>query len=70
MICNNCYKEGHYYRNCDQPLLSYGLCCFKKVNDKFNFLMVKRRNTYTYIEFLRGIYDILDLLTIYQCVNS
>tara|TARA_B100001971_G_C18252506_1_gene579406 strand:- start:853 stop:1662 length:810 start_codon:yes stop_codon:yes gene_type:complete len=61
MICNNCYREGHFYRNCDQPLLSYGLCCFKKVNDEIKFLMVKRRNTYTYIEFLRGIYNILDL---------
>jgi 8-oxo-dGTP pyrophosphatase MutT (NUDIX family) len=61
MICNNCYKEGHYYRNCDEPLLSYGLCCFKKVDDNIKFLMVKRRNTYTYIEFLRGMYDILDL---------
>ncbi len=61
MICNNCYREGHFYRNCDQPLLSYGLCCFKKVNDEIKFLMVKRRNTYTYIEFLRGIYDIKDL---------
>jgi len=61
MICNNCYKEGHYYRNCDQPLLSYGLCCFKKIDDNIKFLMVKRRNTYTYIEFLRGMYDILDI---------
>ena len=61
MICNNCYKEGHYYRNCDQPLLSYGLCCFKKIDENIKFLMVKRRNTYTYIEFLRGMYNILDL---------
>lgn len=61
MICNNCYKEGHYYRNCDQPLLSYGLCCFKKIDENIKFLMVKRRNTYTYIEFLRGMYDILNV---------
>ena len=61
MICNNCYKEGHYYKNCDQPLLSYGLCCFKKINGNIKFLMVKRRNTYTYIEFLRGMYDILNV---------
>jgi 8-oxo-dGTP pyrophosphatase MutT (NUDIX family) len=61
MICNNCYKKGHYYKNCDQPLLSYGLCCFKKIDNNIKFLMVKRRNTYTYIEFLRGMYDIQDV---------
>ena len=61
MTCSNCFKEGHFYRSCDQPLLSYGLCCYKKIkNEEVKFLMVKRRNTYTYIEFLRGIYDIFD----------
>jgi 8-oxo-dGTP pyrophosphatase MutT (NUDIX family) len=61
MTCNNCFKEGHFYRNCDKPLLSYGLCCYKKIEgEEVRILMVKRRNTYTYIEFLRGIYDILD----------
>jgi len=61
MICSNCFNEGHFYRNCDKPLLSYGLCCYKKIeNEEIRFLMVKRRNTYTYIEFLRGIYHICD----------
>lgn len=60
MICNNCYKEGHFYKDCEKPLMSYGICCYKKINNKYIFLMVSRRNTYTYIEFLRGLYDILD----------
>lgn len=60
LVCNNCFKIGHFYKDCDKPLMSYGLCCYKKVEDEYYFLMVLRRNTFTYIEFLRGLYDILD----------
>lgn len=61
IICNNCFKAGHFYKNCDKPLTSYGICCYKKIEDNYFFLMVLRRNTYTYIEFIRGIYDLLNI---------
>lgn len=70
MICNNCYKEGHFYKDCDIPLMSYGLCCYKKIDKEYKFLMVSRRNTFTYIEFLRGLYDILDTKYIQNMFNK
>lgn len=70
MICNNCFKEGHFYKDCDEPLMSFGLCCYKKVEDEYKFLMVSRRNTFTYIEFLRGLYDILDIEYIQNMFNK
>jgi len=60
MSCNNCFEKGHYYKNCTKPLMSYGLCCYKNIDNEYFFLMVMRKNTYTYIEFIRGLYDILD----------
>lgn len=60
MVCNNCFNEGHFYKDCNEPLMSYGLCCYKKINEEYHFLMVLRKNTFTYIEFIRGLYDILD----------
>ena len=30
-VCNNCFKKGHFYKDCDKPLMSYGLCCYKKI---------------------------------------
>lgn len=70
MICNNCFKEGHFYKDCDEPLMSFGLCCYKKIKDEYKFLMVSRRNTFTYIEFLRGLYDILDIEYIQNMFNK
>lgn len=70
MICNNCFKEGHFYKDCDEPLMSFGLCCYKKVENNYKFLMVSRRHTYTYIEFLRGLYDILDIEYIQNMFNK
>lgn len=70
MICNNCFKEGHFYKDCNEPLMSFGLCCYKKIEDEYKFLMVSRRNTFTYIEFLRGLYDILDIEYIQNMFNK
>jgi 8-oxo-dGTP pyrophosphatase MutT (NUDIX family) len=38
MICGNCGSDGHISRNCDEPLTSYGIICYKEldnVNDSF-----------------------------------
>lgn len=58
--CINCGCYGHYYRNCLKPLTSYGLLCFKKNKYKNNYelVMVRRKYTIGYIEFLRGKYDV------------
>ena len=30
----------------------------EKINNKYNYLLVQRKDTYAYVEFLRGKYDI------------
>jgi len=54
LYCNNCGGSGHLYRYCRQPVLSYGVICIN--NDKI--LMIQRKDSLAYIEFLRGKYDI------------
>ena len=52
--CNNCGYEGHLYRNCKLPVLSYGVLIVR-IPDK-QVLMVQRKDSIAYIEFLRGKY--------------
>lgn len=53
--CNNCGTEGHLYRQCKLPVLSYGVLCFTRGN---KLLMIRRKDSIAYIEFLRGKYDL------------
>ena len=56
--CNNCGNKGHYYRNCRHPILSYGIFLYKENKEKKNIdiVMVERKDTLAFIEFLRGKY--------------
>lgn len=56
--CNNCGKTGHAFHTCKHPIISIGLIVFRVVNNKFQFLMVKRRHSLGFVEFMRGKYPI------------
>ena len=80
--CNNCGNHGHHYRNCKYPITSYGIVCFKinglnehqpLTNDKIKYLLVRRRNSISYVEFLRGKYRFVDLefiLTLFSRMSN
>ena len=60
-ICNNCGKFGHLFRNCKNPILSYGCVPFRITkDDKREYLMICRKDTLGYIDFMRGKYIIND----------
>lgn len=51
---------GHLYRNCHFPLTSYGILLFRyntAIAD-VEYLMICRRHTFGYVEFIRACYDI------------
>jgi len=60
MYCNNCGKEGHVYHQCKLPVTSYGIVVFRKnPNTRMNeYLMICRKDTLGYIDFMRGKYKI------------
>lgn len=57
-ICNNCGKNGHIYNNCKNPITSYGIISFKKEESAFKFLMICRKDSLGYIDFIRGKYPL------------
>lgn len=58
--CNNCGEYGHKFKDCKYPKTSYGVVCTKKINNEYNFLLICRRSSLSYIEFLRGRYKMFD----------
>ena len=58
--CNNCGNYGHLYKNCRHPILSYGIILYYKDGDEIKIILVERKDTLSYIEFLRGKYKELD----------
>ena len=55
--CNNCGNKGHLYRNCRHPILSYGIFIYTKgKNGEYETILVERKDSLAYIEFLRGKY--------------
>ena len=57
--CNNCGNYGHLYKNCRHPILSYGIILYFKHQDtnEIKIVMIERKDSLSYIEFLRGKYN-------------
>lgn len=59
MICNNCGKQGHMFHQCKMPITSYGVIVYRKreLENVFEYLMIRRKDSFGYIDFLRGKYS-------------
>jgi ADP-ribose pyrophosphatase YjhB (NUDIX family) len=58
--CNNCGKQGHLYHQCKIPITSIGLIAFRYHKDEIQYLMICRKDTLGYIDFMRGKYSIFN----------
>lgn len=64
VLCANCGCMGHIYKNCNHPIISYGIICYKLSYDENmngicpKYLMVQRKDSLHYVEFIRGKYNI------------
>ena len=54
--CNNCGKQGHVFHQCKIPITSYGIIVFRKSDKGIQFLMIRRKDSFGYIDFIRGKY--------------
>lgn len=73
IYCTNCGKLGHYYKNCKNPIISYGIMMFQFKDNMPNILLVQRKDSLSYIEFIRGKYSISNankLLTILSNITK
>lgn len=63
MYCNNCGAKGHIFRTCKDPVLSCGIILLNKPRlptspSDVRMLMVCRKDSMSYAEFMRGKYDV------------
>lgn len=59
--CNNCGKNGHLFHQCKSPIISYGIIAFRENPTKNNtreYLLIRRKDTLGFIDFMRGKYSI------------
>ena len=64
--CGNCGKEGHIYRRCLSPIMSLGIILYKIEKGNILYLMVQRRDTLGFVEFMRGKYNLENEKYIYE----
>lgn len=72
IFCNNCGLRGHTFKECKDPILSCGIILLRNrdtngpsplpIHDinKVELLMVRRKDSMAYTEFMRGRYDPYD----------
>ena len=71
-FCNNCGKNGHSFQQCVQPIISNGIIATRHNNNKnkWEFLIICRKNTLGYIDFLRGKYPLYNKEYIAELINE
>lgn len=62
MYCNNCGGKGHLFRTCRDPVLSCGILLLDSpvlpaCPDDIRLLMIRRKDSMSFAEFMRGKYD-------------
>jgi 8-oxo-dGTP pyrophosphatase MutT (NUDIX family) len=69
-ICNNCGKQGHILYNCKLPIISFGIVAFKYNLEGLHFLMIRRKDSFGYIDFIRGKYSTYNLTQVLNIVDE
>jgi len=72
IFCNNCGNKGHTFHNCKYPITSIGIILYKydeEIND-YKFLMIRRRNTLGFVDFMRGRYTLYNKSYILNILNE
>lgn len=54
--CINCNDIDHQFKKCNLPINSFGIIYFR-FNPEFEILMVQRKHTISFIDFIRGNYN-------------
>jgi 8-oxo-dGTP pyrophosphatase MutT (NUDIX family) len=71
MECINCKRIGHTFRDCREPTMSYGIVAVRRTPDGVpRYLMIRRRDSLGYVDFLRGKYSLSDPVYIQTLLNQ
>jgi len=69
-LCNNCGKQGHSFHQCNLPITSYGIIAFNLNPQGNKFLMIRRKDSFGYIDFIRGKYSPYNIYQIQNILNE
>lgn len=82
IFCNNCGDRGHAFRDCKKPVLSCGIILLRNKSEtsspvklplcaeNIELLMVRRKDSMSYTEFMRGKYDVTDISYITRLLEN
>jgi 8-oxo-dGTP pyrophosphatase MutT (NUDIX family) len=69
--CSNCGKTGHIFYQCKLPFTSYGIILFRMNAVKIpELLMIRRKDTFGYIDFVRGKYSATNRFQVQKCIDE
>jgi 8-oxo-dGTP pyrophosphatase MutT (NUDIX family) len=69
-LCNNCGKQGHSFHQCKLPITSYGIILCRPSNKGNQFLMIRRKDSFGYIDFIRGKYSPYNIEQLQHTINE
>jgi 8-oxo-dGTP pyrophosphatase MutT (NUDIX family) len=69
-LCNNCGKQGHSFHQCKLPITSYGIILCRPSSKGFQFLMIRRKDSFGYIDFIRGKYSPYNIEQLQHTINE
>ena len=69
-FCNNCGKSGHVFHQCRFPITSIGLIPFKNTSSGIKYLMIRRKDTLGFVDFMRGKYPIHNYKYLHNIINE
>lgn len=58
IFCSNCNKQGHSFHQCRIPITSIGIIAFRIRKDNIELLLVRRKDSLAFVDFMRGKYNI------------
>jgi 8-oxo-dGTP pyrophosphatase MutT (NUDIX family) len=75
MFCNNCGKNGHVMHACKNPIISNGIIVYKDASNgdgstAVRYLMIRRKDTLGFVEFIRGKYPVYNECYVQRLVNE
>jgi 8-oxo-dGTP pyrophosphatase MutT (NUDIX family) len=69
-FCNNCNRTNHVYNNCRAPITSIGVIAFRCGHTGPEFLMIRRRDSFGFVDFIRGKYSLNDEAYIQRIIDE
>ncbi len=69
-FCNNCGKNGHQFHHCKQPITSIGVIAFRYNKGQIEYLIIRRKDSLGFVDFMRGKYPLHNKNYIMNIINE